>query len=75
MAAVSFDRTLTLIQEKIFDQYNVQACTALRRFEHNDDFVVGCFKHMLLVSWIGGNFIVNNIVENVHSGKFGSDAF
>jgi len=70
LAALSFDRGMTLITEKILDQYNIQGCTALRRFPNSDEFVVGCFKHMLVVSWIGGNFIVNNIVEDVHSGKF-----
>lgn len=69
LAAITFDRSLTLIKETVFDDYNVQGCTALRRFENSDDLLVGCFKHIMIVTWTGGDFIVNNVIEDVHTGK------
>lgn len=70
LAAVSFDRSMTLINETVFDEYNIEGCTALRRFEENDDIIVGCMKHLLIVTWNGNAFIVNNVIENVHTGNF-----
>lgn len=69
LAAVTFDRALNLVVEKVMDQANISACTAIRRFPGTDDLVVGCMRHMLIVSWVGDDFIVNNIVENVHTSK------
>ena len=71
LAAVTFDRNLNLIVEKVLDGINLQACTALRRFPGTDDLAVGSFKHILIVSWSGNNFILNNLIENVHSSKTG----
>jgi len=69
LAAITFDRSLKVIHSRVLDDYNIQACTALRRFPKTDDLCVGCFKHMLIVTWTGSSFLVQNIVENVHTSK------
>ena len=69
LAAVTFDRSLNVIESRILDEYNIQACTALRRIPKTDDLCVGCFKHMLIVTWTGAKFLVQNIIESVHSSK------
>ena len=68
LGAVSFDQGMQTVEEKVLSEFNLQACTALRRIPKTDDLVVGCFKHMLIVSW-EGRFVVRNLIENVHSSK------
>lgn len=69
LAAVSFDRDLKLLNQTVLDDYDLQACTSLRRFPQNDDLFVGSFLHLLIVTWTGRDFIVNRFIENVHTGK------
>lgn len=75
LAAVTFDRALNLVTERVLDRENIQACTAIRRFPGTDDLAVGCFKHLLIVSWVGSDFIVNNVIDNVHTSIFFSFNF
>lgn len=72
LAAVTFDRGMNLVVEKALDQYNIQACTAIRRFPGSDDLAVGCYRHLLIVSWVGDNFIVNNVIDDVHTSILNS---
>ena len=69
LAAVRFDKSMQLITEQPIREADIQACTALRRFPASDDLLVGGYKHILLVTWNGMSFVVNNIIENVHTSK------
>ena len=69
LAAISFDQAMQTIEEKVFTEYDLQACSTIKRFPDTDDLIVGCFKHMLIVSWVNETFVVNNLIENVHTSK------
>lgn len=69
IAAVQFDESMRLINEKVLSIYNVQGCTALKRMPERDDLVLGCFKHLLIVRFDGKGFIFLNKIPNVHTSK------
>lgn len=69
LAAVTFDRSMNLVVEKVLDRLDIQACTAIRRFPGTDDLAVGCFRDLFIVSWAGDDFIINNVIKNVHTSK------
>lgn len=72
ISAIGLNRNLNKIRTLNLDQYGLQACTAIKRMPTNDDLVVGGLRKMLIMSWTGNDFIVNKVIENVHSSKFPS---
>lgn len=67
LAAVSFNETLDIIRETVLNQYDVETCTAIRRFRDRNDIVVGCLKNILVVEFSNGKFEVLNVVYGLHS--------
>lgn len=68
LAAVKFDKSLDLVGETIVDSYDVQGCTAMKRFPDRDHLLLGCYKHLLLARFTGTGFEFLNLIEDVHSG-------
>lgn len=69
ISAARLNRGLNVIKTQQLDQYGLQAVSAIKRMPMNDDLVVGGLHKMLIMTWTGANFIVNKVVENVHSSK------
>lgn len=69
IAAVSLNRNLKTIRNLQLDQYGMQTCSAIKRMNNSDDLVVGGLRKMLIMNWTGLDFVVNKVVENVHSCK------
>lgn len=70
LAAVNFDRSFKVIREQTIERFNVQACTAMKRFPDRDHMLLGCFKHLLLARFTGVGFEFLNLIENVHTGEW-----
>lgn len=69
LAAISFDRAQKVICQTPIEKYNVQACTAMKRFPERDHLLLGCFKHLMIARFTGVDFECLNLIENVHTGK------
>jgi hypothetical protein len=69
ISAVGLNRSLNVIRTLSLEQYGLQAVSAIKRMPMNDDLVVGGLRKMLIITWTGADFIVNKVVENVHSSK------
>ena len=67
LAAVRFDSGLGVISEVTLGRYNAQVCSSLRRFKDRDDLVVGCMRALLIVEFTGKQFLVKNVVRDLHS--------
>jgi len=70
IAAIHFDRTLSIAAQTIVGKYNVQGCTSMKRFKNRNDLAIGCFKHIIFARFIGNGFEFLSIFENVHTGNF-----
>lgn len=70
ISALQFDRSLKMVSELVLDQFALQAATALKRVPGTDDFVVGCYRSLVVVNFSSSGFVVLNFIENVHSSKF-----
>lgn len=69
LAALTFDRQLKVVCQTVVEKYNVQACTAMKRFTERDHVLVGCFKHLMIARFTGVDFEFLNLIENVHTSK------
>jgi len=47
----------------------MKACSAIKRMPNRDDLVVGGFGKILIISWTGKDFLVNNVIENLHTSR------
>lgn len=69
ISALNFNRGLGQIKTSQLDQYGMKACSAIKRMPNRDDLVVGGFGKILIMSWTGKDFVVNSVIENLHSSK------
>ena len=69
VSALQFNRSLKMVSEIILDSIDAQAATCIKRIPGNNDFAVGCFKHLVLLRFSGSSFEILNIINNVHSSK------
>ena len=67
LAAINFDSSFRVINELRIDQFDVSACTSIKRFHDRDDLAVGCLRCLLIVEFNGRGFEVKNMVDNLHS--------
>ena len=68
LAAMSFQQTPKLLASKIFDDLEVSKCSAVRKVPRRDDLLVGCVRHLMVVEFTGSDFLVKNMIYDVHSG-------
>lgn len=69
ISAISFNRKLSVLCEKVLTEEKIQACTAMQRVIDKDDLVVGCYKHMFVIRYFDKNFTVLQKFKYVHSSK------
>jgi hypothetical protein len=69
VAAITFDRNVTRVAERVFVGEGLKAATAMKRMRNRDDLVLGCLRDMLIVRFTGRDFDLLNRIPNVHSSK------
>lgn len=70
VSALDFDQSLSTIKTLVLDQYQLEACTVIKRMPQNDDLVVAGLKKMIILNWDGADFNLIKVIDNVHSSKF-----
>jgi hypothetical protein len=70
VAAFTFDRALSRVNERVFTSEGLSAATAMKRFRNRDDLCIGCKRDMIIVSFSEGRgFEILSRIPNVHSSK------
>lgn len=69
ISALNLNRGLGQIRTLQLDSYGMKACSAIKRMPNRDDLVLGGFGKILIVTWTGKDFIVNSVIENLHSSN------
>lgn len=70
VSALQFNRALKMSAEVVLSNLGVQAATAVKRIPNRDDFVVGCFKDLVILGFRGTTFQTLNVIDNVHTSNF-----
>lgn len=67
LAAVSFDEEPVLLANRTFSEMSVSKCSSIKILDQTGYLLVGCYRHLLVVEYLGHGFAVRNFVRDLHS--------
>ena len=70
IAALSFQKNLTVLCEQVLLKEKIKVCTAMARIPGKDDLVLGGYKDMLIVRYLEKRFTILTRIKLVHTSKF-----
>lgn len=69
VTAMQFDKTLSIVDEVVLSEQKVQAAICMKRLPQDDHLLVGCFKNLVVLNFVGNSFQFIRMIPNLHMSK------